>query len=65
MVFNEVIDNNPAEVIEAPSPDTTGIKALTQEEVNKLLDQADDWVYDLIYIAVFTGMRRGELLAVQ
>ncbi|GAB6138012.1 tyrosine-type recombinase/integrase [Halanaerobaculum tunisiense] len=60
-----VIDTNPAEVIEAPSPDTPEIKALTQEEVNKLLDKAEGWVYDLIYIAVFTGMRRGELLAMR
>ncbi|GAB6099229.1 site-specific integrase [Halanaerocella petrolearia] len=60
-----VLDNNPAEVIQAPSPDRPEIKALTPEQIEKLLEVANDWVYDLIYIAVYTGMRRGEILALR
>ncbi|MCK8816775.1 site-specific integrase [Natroniella sulfidigena] len=31
----------------------------------RLLDAAEGWVYDFLYVAVFTGMRRGELLALR
>jgi len=60
-----VIDNNPAEAIQAPLPDTPEMKTVWQEEVNQLLATTEGWVYDLIYIALFTGMRRGELLALR
>ena len=60
-----VIDNNPAEVIQAPSPDTPEIKALNEQEINHLLAAAEGWVYDLIYTAIFTGMWREELLALR
>ncbi|MBM7624744.1 tyrosine-type recombinase/integrase [Sporohalobacter salinus] len=60
-----VIDNNPAEVIQAPSPDTPEIQAMTQEQIDNLLANANGWAYNMIYIAIFTGMRRGEILALR
>jgi len=60
-----VIDSNPCNYIDAPSPDTPEIQPLSQKQIEKLLDAAEDWVYDLIYIAIFTGMRRGEILALR
>ncbi|AGB42060.1 site-specific recombinase XerD [Halobacteroides halobius DSM 5150] len=60
-----IIDNNPAEVIEAPSPDTPEIKALTHDQTKRLLNVAKDWIHDIIYIALYTGMRRSEVLALR
>lgn len=61
----KVMDNNPCNYIDAPSPDKPEIHSLSQEQIDKLLNIAENWVYDLIYIAVFTGMRRGEILALR
>ncbi len=60
-----VINTNPATYIDAPSPDTPEITAMTSEQVNKLLDNATGWVYNFLYIAVFTGMRRSEILGLR
>ncbi|WP_408955788.1 tyrosine recombinase XerC [Natroniella sp. ANB-PHB2] len=61
----QIIDTNPADPISPPSPDKPEIQAMTQKEVNILLEAADGWLYDFLYLAVFTGMRRGELLALR
>jgi integrase len=60
-----IIDSNPCDYIDAPSPERPEIQAMTNEQVKQLLNTSDDWVYDFIYIAVFTGMRRGEILALR
>jgi integrase len=38
---------------------------MSQEQLEKLLAAAEGWSYDFIYIAAFTGVRRGDLLALR
>jgi len=59
----QIIEQNPAKPIQPPSPNTPQIQALNQSEVELLLDAASGWLHDFLYLAIFTGMRRGELLA--
>ncbi len=61
----QVLENNPAKPIDPPRPESPDIKAMTQKQLEKLLDVAKGWIYDFIYIASFTGVRRGELLALR
>ncbi|WP_018249051.1 tyrosine-type recombinase/integrase [Orenia marismortui] len=61
----QVIENNPAKYVDPPKPENPEIQALKQEELEKILDIAKGWIHDFIYIAAFTGMRRGELLALR
>lgn len=63
----QLIPYNPAEAVPAPSPDKPEIKVLTAKQVEKLLEVAGEgtWIYYLIYLAVNTGMRRGELLGLR
>ncbi|MBM7556831.1 tyrosine-type recombinase/integrase [Halanaerobacter jeridensis] len=60
-----LIRENPAKLVQAPTPNTPEINPLSKDEVNKLLDQAEGFAHDLIYLGVKTGMRRGELLALR
>jgi len=77
MMFNYAcrhrwIDYNPAEHVErVRDPKLTNETAidgniLTPEEIRKLLDAADDNHYRLITeVAIFTGMRQGEILGLK
>lgn len=59
-----LITRNPAEGVKQPRVVTREVRALTSHEVARLLKAAEnDRMYALYYLAVFTGMRRGELLA--
>lgn len=60
----KLIPSNPADACDLPSLDQREQRALDKAETEKLLTQAhDDRIYPLLYFAVATGMRRGELLA--
>jgi integrase len=60
----DLITRNPAEGVKQPRVVTREVRALTSHEVARLLKAAEnDRMYALYYLAVFTGMRRGELLA--
>jgi len=61
----QVIDRNPADPISPPTPNKPEIQAMTHEELSELLEHVEGWLYDFIYIASFTGARRGELLALR
>lgn len=64
----QLIRYNPAKAVEAPKPQKNKkIKALTKEQVKKLLEAAkeDKWMYNFIFVAVYTGMRRSELLGLR
>jgi integrase len=53
------------EAVSAPRPKQPEINFLTRNEIDELLKLAekdDQWSYYFIYLAVNTGMRRGELL---
>ena len=63
----KLIENNPCRSINAPSPKNTEFFPLSQNQANKLLDSLKNNLsfYTLIYLALYTGLRRGELLALR
>lgn len=57
---------NPADAVEPPKPEHKDMRALTETETAKLLERArSSKAYMPVLIAVTTGMRRGELLALR
>ncbi|KXS41418.1 MAG: integrase family protein [Candidatus Frackibacter sp. T328-2] len=60
-----IINHDPLEFVDPPSKDDPEIKHMTKEEVKQLLDAAEGWIHDFIYLAVNTGMRRGELMGLR
>jgi len=64
-VLWRLLSHNPMEAVSAPRPKQPEINFLTKHEIDELLKLAekdDQWSYYFIYLAVNTGMRRGELL---
>ena len=62
--FGEVAPHNPVHGIRLPKQMTQRIRYLSLEEVNKLLQVAKDkdpLMRDVIELALYTGMRRGEI----
>ncbi|MDI3548183.1 MAG: hypothetical protein PWR10_1835 [Halanaerobiales bacterium] len=63
-----ILESNPCASVSAPVPDKPEINPLDQEQLTELLKAAkneNEWTYNLIYVAAFTGMRRGEILALR
>ncbi|MDP4181937.1 MAG: site-specific integrase [Bacillota bacterium] len=61
---NDMISKNPCKHIELPILEQKEIKAFTQEEERNFLENAkDDKLYVLFILALDTGLRLGELLA--
>ena len=62
----QLISLNPMDGIAAPSPDKPEVEVLDKAETAKLLKAAEGRpIYTSILLAVTTGMRRGELLALR
>lgn len=62
----KLISSNPAECIDIPKYKHVKYKVLSADEVQILLNNAENHPdYKLIYTALYTGMRRGELLALR
>ena len=60
---HRLIKFNPADDLELPKPAETEMQILTAEEITALLTESrNDWHYPIFYVALFCGMRRGELL---
>ena len=61
-----MIPHNVAENVTPPQRNKQEIKTWTQEEVNRFLEEAKkEWLYPLFFVAVATGLRRGELLGLK
>lgn len=61
-----LIKYNPADAVELPRAAHVEMRALTKEEVSALLiSLKDDWHYPIFYVALFCGLRRGELLGLR
>ncbi len=63
-----LIPFNPDDATNPPKPKPRAMKFLNQEQVRLFLDTAkenDDRYYALYYLALVTGMRQGELLALK
>lgn len=60
-----LIRYNPGDAIEAPTPKKKEIKALTKKQLSNLLEASEGWIHNFIFVAAYTGMRRGELLGLR
>ena len=62
----QMLARNPADAVEPPRPERQQMKALDEAETVYLLEAAkNSRLYRPIFLAVTTGMRRGEILAVR
>jgi integrase len=60
------LGRNPCELVDPPSPRKKAIRTLTPGEVQALLDAAaGSFYYPVVYTAVSTGLRQGELLGLR
>ncbi len=60
----EFLARNVAEAVDPPHPEHTNMATLAPDDISTFLATAKKThYYTLFYIALFTGMRRGELLA--
>ncbi len=61
-----MVSRNVADAVEAPHPGHTEMKTWGEYEVSKFLEATkDSQYYPLFYAALFTGMRRSELLGLR
>lgn len=64
----QIIKRNVADAVNPPKQRKPEIKVLDREEVKKLLLVASEQSqedYEIIYTAIYTGMRRGEIIALR
>jgi integrase len=62
----QLVARNPADSVEPPRPVRREMKVLDGDQVARLLEAAQDsWHYIPILLAVATGLRRGEILALR
>lgn len=62
----QLIPRNPADSVQPPRPQRYEIPALGPDEVKRLLAVADETPYGaVIYLALMTGLRQGELLGLR
>ena len=60
------ISRNPADAVIPPRPQRSEMHTMTEDEINIFLEAAKKTpYYVLFYLALFTGMRRSELLALR
>ena len=65
-VAQGLIPKNPAAACKTPATHPREMQVLTQDEMRRLLIQAkEDGCYELLLLELSTGLRRGELLALQ
>jgi len=62
---DEIISKNPIKRVSTLKVPKREINTYTAEEIQKLLDVADEQFADLLRIAIFTGLRAGELIALK
>lgn len=62
----QLMVRNPAEAVEPPRPIRSEMQVLSPESINTLLASCKDHnLYAIIYLAVATGLRQGELLGLR
>ena len=63
---NDMVRHNVADAVEKPKQPKTEIRALTNDELTKVLAAADATEYRLpVYLAAACGLRRGEVLGLK
>lgn len=62
----QLLSRNPADAVESPRPLRYEMTALGPDDLKRLLDAADQTRYGLLVsVALFTGLRKGELLGLR
>jgi integrase len=62
----QLLSHNPAEAVDPPKPERKEMMALDEDQTAVLIDTAEDHsLYIPVLLAVTTGMRRGEVLALR
>ena len=62
----QIVQRSVADAVKPPRPERSRMTALTPQELNELLEAAAaSPIADIIVLAAYTGMRRGEILALQ
>ena len=62
----QLIARNPADAVTAPRPERTEMRVMDADDTRQLLEEAANTLYHaLIYVALATGARMGELLALR
>ncbi len=64
----ELILRNPVSAVKPPSEPDREVQPPPMNAVTQMLElakQLDDWLYPALYLLVYTGIRRGELLALR
>ena len=64
-VRQRLIVRNMAELVDPPRWRPKEMRSLSSEEVGRLLDACDAVTYPLVYVAVCSGLRQGEVLALR
>ncbi len=61
-----ILMNNPADAVSAPRVHSPELHIWNEDEVSRFLEAARDTpYYEIFYLALFTGMRRSEVLALR
>jgi integrase len=62
----DLISENPMKKVELPRSEPRVVRALTAMEISRLRDSCrGDWMFPFVELALATGCRRGELLALE
>ncbi|MCC5911411.1 MAG: site-specific integrase [Clostridiaceae bacterium] len=62
----QLLIRNPCLAVEPPKKEKHKVEVLNEEEINKLLDACkDEVIYLPIFLAITTGMRRGEIAGLE
>jgi integrase len=64
-VKRRLLSSNPAAGAEPPEVKRQPLTVPEAADINRLIDAADGWLHTAIALAASTGMRRGEVLALQ
>lgn len=65
-VFDGEVTRNVADMVKAPRPTRHEMKTLLPSEADKLLAACEgSYIADVVFLALHTGLRRGELLALR
>lgn len=62
---DETIDRNPVDSIRLPSHAKPDVEPLSTDDVRRLLEVAEGWYRNFLAVAVYTGMRTGEMIALR
>ena len=62
----QLLERSPADAVSAPRPERTEMRALDADDVKRVVDACDDDdMRRLVFVAVSTGLRLGELLGLR